>query len=133
MSDPAVERVGDGVYVVTVDGRQELVYVAGTADAVWAFRDGRTFLVRPESAARPGRGRARGGRAETLVAPMPATVIKVLAAPGTAVRKGDTVVLLEAMKMELPVRAAGDGVVKAIHCREGALVKPDEALVEFEE
>jgi 3-methylcrotonyl-CoA carboxylase alpha subunit len=62
---------------------------------------------------------------------MPATVIKVLVAPGVAVRKGDTVVVLEAMKMELPIRATSDATVKAVHCREGELVQPDAVLVEF--
>ena len=40
------------------------------------------------------------------------------------VKKGDTVVLLEAMKMELPIRAPADATVRAVNCREGALVQP---------
>ena len=40
-----------------------------------------------------------------MTAPMPATVLKILAAPGQAVRKGDTLVIVEALKMELPLRA----------------------------
>jgi 3-methylcrotonyl-CoA carboxylase alpha subunit len=63
---------------------------------------------------------------------MPATVIKILVAPGSAVKTGDTVLLLEAMKMELPIRAPADAVIKAVHCREGDLVQPDVALVDFE-
>jgi 3-methylcrotonyl-CoA carboxylase alpha subunit len=63
---------------------------------------------------------------------MPATVVKVLVAPGQAVRHGDTLVVLEAMKMELPIRAPGDATVKAVNCREGELVQPDRALVELE-
>ena len=47
-------------------------------------------------------------------------------------KKGDIVIVLEAMKMELPIRALGDAVVKAVHCREGELVQPDAMLVEFE-
>ena len=49
---------------------------------------------------------------------MPATIVKVLATPGQAVKAGDTLVIVEAMKMELPVRAPSDAVVKAVHCRE---------------
>ena len=63
---------------------------------------------------------------------MPATVLRVLVAPGTAVRKGDTVVLLEAMKMELPIRAPADATVTAVNCREGELVQPDTILIELE-
>ncbi len=64
---------------------------------------------------------------------MPATVIKVMVGPGDAVKKGDVVIVLEAMKMELPLRALGDGVVAAVRCREGELVAADASLVEFVE
>ena len=40
-------------------------------------------------------------------------------------------ILLEAMKMELPIRAVGDGVVATVRCREGELVQADAVLVEF--
>src|SRR5262249_20169432 len=60
-----------------------------------------------------------------LTAPMPATVVKVQVKAGDIVKKGDVVVLLEAMKMELPVRAPADATVAAVHCREGELVPPD--------
>ena len=80
----------------------------------------------------PGaRRRASQSAAGTLTAPMPATVIKVNVKPGDAVKKGDIVVVLEAMKMELPLRALGDGVVAAVRCKEGELVQADAALVEF--
>jgi biotin carboxyl carrier protein len=49
------------------------------------------------------------------------------------VKKGDTILVLEAMKMELPIRAPGDARVKAICCREGELVAADAILVEFED
>jgi biotin carboxyl carrier protein len=62
---------------------------------------------------------------------MPATVLKVLVQPGAKVKKGDVVLILEAMKMELPLRAAGDATVTAVHCREGELVQPDVVLVEL--
>jgi urea carboxylase len=62
---------------------------------------------------------------------MPATVIKIHVTPGDLVKKGDTVLLLEAMKMELPIRALGDGIVAAVCCREGELVQADATLVEF--
>jgi 3-methylcrotonyl-CoA carboxylase alpha subunit len=63
---------------------------------------------------------------------MPATVIGIPVKPGDRVSRGQTLVLLEAMKMELPLRASGDGIVRAIHCREGELVQPGANLVEIE-
>ncbi len=62
---------------------------------------------------------------------MPATVIKVQVKAGDAVKKGDVVIVLEAMKMELPLRALGDGIVRAVRCQEGDLVQADATLVEF--
>ena len=75
--------------------------------------------------------RAATSAARALTAPMPATVITVQVKPGDAVKKGDVMVVLEAMKMELPLRALGDGVVSAVRCREGDLVQADATLVEF--
>ena len=77
------------------------------------------------------RRRASTSAGRDLTAPMPATVIKVQVKPGDAVKKGDIVVVLEAMKMELPLRALGDGVVSAVRCKEGELVPADATLVEF--
>ena len=78
------------------------------------------------------RRRASGAAGHGLTAPMPATVVKVHVAVGDDVKKGDTLIVLEAMKMELPIRAPGNARVKAICCREGELVAADTTLVEFE-
>jgi biotin carboxyl carrier protein len=63
---------------------------------------------------------------------MPATVIRVAAEIGATVARGETLILLEAMKMELPIRAPRDGTVKAIHCAPGELVQPGVNLIELE-
>ena len=81
--------------------------------------------------AAPAARRRSASAAGTVIAPMPATVIKVQVKPGDGVKKGDVVVVLEAMKMELPLRALGDGVVSAVRCREGELVQADATLIEF--
>jgi acetyl-CoA/propionyl-CoA carboxylase biotin carboxyl carrier protein len=74
----------------------------------------------------------RSAGAGDLSAPMPATVVKVLVEPGAQVEKGDTLVMLEAMKMELPVKAPRDGVVRKITCQPGQLVQPGVNLIELE-
>ena len=117
------------------DGVQHTIYVAGSTGDVWAFYDGQVFRQRPAEAGRHERQRSAKASAERgyeLSSPMPATVVKILVAPGQAVRHGDTLVVVEAMKMELPIRAPGDATVKAVNCREGELVQPDRALVELE-
>jgi acetyl/propionyl-CoA carboxylase alpha subunit len=64
----------------------------------------------------------------SLVAPMPGTVVKVLAAPGDSVRKGDPVVVIEAMKMEHTIGAAGDGTVAEILVEVGRQVDIDQVI-----
>jgi 3-methylcrotonyl-CoA carboxylase alpha subunit len=63
---------------------------------------------------------------------MPATVVRILVAPGARVARGDTLILLEAMKMELPIRAPRSGRVTALHCAKGDLVQPGVNLLEIE-
>jgi biotin carboxyl carrier protein len=120
-----VERLGPGAYRVEHEGRQSIVYVAGPAGDLWAFADGQIYRERAHQSP------PKGGH-YVVAAPMPATIIKVLVAPGQTVRGGDTLVIVEAMKMELPIRAPGDATVKTVNCREGELVQPDRTLVELE-
>jgi 3-methylcrotonyl-CoA carboxylase alpha subunit len=132
MDDPViVTRIGDGVYRVEHEGRNEIIYVAGPPGNTWAFWNGQLFRgsFAAPSPDRPHAPRAKA--AQSLAAPMPARVIKVLVQPGATVKKGDTVIILEAMKMELPVRTSREGIVSAVHCREGELVQPDTVLVEI--
>ena len=60
------------------------------------------------------------------------TVWKVEVAVGDAVREGDTVVILESMKMEMPVEAEDPGTVKEIRCEEGQSVQEGDVLVVLE-
>ncbi len=60
------------------------------------------------------------------------TVWKIEAAAGQALGEGDTVVILESMKMEMPVEAEDDGTVKEIVCTEGQSVSEGETLVVLE-
>lgn len=60
------------------------------------------------------------------------TVWKIEVKPGDEIAEGDTVVILESMKMEMPVEAEDDGVVKEILCEEGQSVSEGDALVVIE-
>ncbi|SJX64839.1 probable methylcrotonoyl-CoA carboxylase biotin carboxylase chain [Sporisorium reilianum f. sp. reilianum] len=72
---------------------------------------------------------------DACVAPMPSKIVDCKVKVGQAVRKGETVVILEAMKTEISLRAARDGVVEAVsaRCRPGEMVKEGAVLVRFKE
>ncbi len=127
VDDRIVEAVESGSNTVRVEGAD--AWVASREDTIWVFWDGRAYeFSTPQRAIRRRGARHHGG----LTAPMPATVRRILVAPGETVKAGDTLLILEAMKMELPVRAPAAGTVKTISCREGELVQPGVALLEVE-
>ena len=81
----------------------------------------------PAPAAAP---KASGNAGATAVkAPMPGTLIKVNVKVGDAVKKGDVLCVLEAMKMENDIMAPADGVVATVNVSQGASVATDEVLV----
>ena len=69
-----------------------------------------------------------GGR---IVAPMPGTVTRILAAPGAEVARGAPLLVLEAMKMEHTLRAPADGRLEALKCAVGDIVAEGAELADF--
>jgi 3-methylcrotonyl-CoA carboxylase alpha subunit len=124
-----IDGPGSTFRVVAAD-RQVLAHAVVDGPRVWVHVDGEVHVF--ETAA-PGdtRARARTDHADMLSAPMPATVREVRVKIDDAVRRGDVLVMLEAMKMEQPLRAPHDGVVRAVRCAPGDLVQPGAPLVEL--
>jgi 3-methylcrotonyl-CoA carboxylase alpha subunit len=131
-----VQRDRDGT--VRIDGEKtpeapettKTAWTAASADVRWVFLDGRVYEL---GAAPPERmlRRPKTGHHGSLTAPMPATVRRVLVNAGDVVQTGDSLIVLEAMKMELPVRAASPGTIRAVLCREGELVQPGARLIDM--
>lgn len=71
------------------------------------------------------------GSGQNVTAPMPGNIFKVLAQPGQSVKEGETVVVLEAMKMENEIVAPADGTISAVHVKEGQSVEADDVLFEL--
>ena len=132
VDEPAeVERIDEGSYRVRLGERRFEVVVAREPDVEWGWVDGRAFrwTRAPDAAARDPEPAADAG---AVRAPMPAVVTAVAVAPAQAVARGDTLVVLEAMKMELPVKAPRDSRVTAVRCTTGDRVEADASLVELE-
>jgi biotin carboxyl carrier protein len=123
-----VTPLSSGLYRVDDGTRTWTVAVAGPPDNRWVWVDGTATKLEPPAAART-RGRTA---TDELTAPMPATVVKILIESGAEVKRGDTLLMLEAMKMELPIRAPRDGIVRAVNCKVGELVQPGSHLLELE-
>jgi len=131
MSRITVTPLGNGAYRATDGNRSWIAYAAGPADARWVFIDGRVYVVDAAPRGTPRRTK-RSDDPGALAAPMPATVVSVNVEPGQRVARGDVLIMLEAMKMELPVKAPREATVKAIACRQGELVQPGVPLLELE-
>ncbi len=79
-----------------------------------------------------GISEASSRKLNDIKAPMPGMVLKVLVTPGQAIKKGDPVLILEAMKMENVFKAAADAVVKEIKITERTAVEKGEVLIVLE-
>ena len=119
-------------YRVTVNGVAYDVTVeelsAGTAPVA---APARAAAPAPAAAPVPKAAPAPAGNAGTnaVKAPMPGTVVKINVKAGDAVKKGDVLCVLEAMKMENDIMAPTDGVVASVEISQGASVATDAVLV----
>ena len=116
----------DSFVVRTAHGESHGRFLFAGGD-VYLHLKGRTFRFKEPSPA----DLASSGQA-VHKSPMPGKVIAVQVAVGDSVQKDQTIVIVEAMKMENAIKARVAGQVKAVHCRPGDLVSPDLNLVEIE-
>ena len=131
----AVEEIEAGKTNVTVNGK---VYTVETEAAVPAAKPvAKPAPAAPKPAAVPAAPKAEAPKPAAAPAaggvqvksPLPGSVIKVLVSEGQAVKKGDTLLTLESMKMENAIMAEQDGTVKQIAVTPGQNVMQDDLLV----
>lgn len=79
-----------------------------------------------------GMGAAKSDKMDVVKAPMPGLVLKILIEIGQEVKKGDSLLILEAMKMENIIKATGNGIVKAIKVNIKDAVEKNQLLIEME-
>jgi biotin carboxyl carrier protein len=133
-----VRPLGSGRFQIAGTEHSRLAYAVTHGGQTWVFIEGRVHVVESDDGTNDstteGGTKRRSGRLDprqALAAPMPATVVSVSVAAGDRVRRGDVLVMLEAMKMELPLKAPRDGTVESVSCRVGDLVQPGVRLVEL--
>jgi biotin carboxyl carrier protein len=135
----AVEEIEGGLTEVTVNGKKYLVETEKPAAPAPAPKPAAAPAApkaapapapepktTPAPAAKPAAAPAAGVQVKS---PLPGSVIKVMVTEGQAIKKGDTLLTLESMKMENPILAENDGVVKQIAVTAGQNVMQDDLLV----
>ena len=132
----SVERTADvavpapGVYSILLDGRSYDAHVERTPRHLIVTVQGHRFEIEVRDPRRWSRNSAdrHAEGVETIAAPMPGKVVRVLVAPGDAVEAGQGVMVVEAMKMQNEMKAARAGQVLTVAVKEGATVTAGEVL-----
>jgi 3-methylcrotonyl-CoA carboxylase alpha subunit len=117
------------MFRVNTESGDSVAYAVAAPAATWVFLNGRVFVLDNQDRLDADK---HGDETRELSAPMPATVAAINVKAGELVARGHVMIVLEAMKMELPVKAPRDGRVTEILCQPGDLVQPGVPLVELE-
>ncbi len=128
---------GTPLRLLTVDGRSWALPVASAGSGAWTLHhrgrrydvtvlDERTLHIQ----SLVGAGQSHAGPV-VLKAPMPGLVVRIMVAPGQQVKAGEGLVVLEAMKMENELKAAGTAIVDRIEVATGQAVEKGAPLVVF--
>jgi len=125
----AASHAADGVLAMTLDEARMHIRVTHDGETLSMRHAGATFrFTLPDPMAHAEAEDESGGR---LSAPLPGQVTQVLAEPGAAVKRGQVLVVLEAMKTVFRLAAPADGVVERVACRVGETVQEGQLLVGF--
>ena len=113
-----------------IDNQRVTAYVSVEGTKRWVTVNGQTIVLTKASGAK--RKSSGHEHASELAAPMPGLVRSVNVVEGEAVKKGQTLLTLEAMKMEIRIQAKNDGVVKKLFVKQGQTVEREQVLIEVE-
>ena len=127
-----VQNIEGNIATVNVNGTEYKVEMEEQAAPVVAP------VVRPAAAktttassapAAPKPAAAAGGSGYKMAAPLPGTIMQIFVHQGDSVKKGDKLLMYEAMKMENNLLAEADGTITAINCRQGDNVLQGDVLI----
>ena len=129
-------RPGDPVWQGTIDGHAIAMQVRPIPNGIRLAHQGFEVAVNvfTESEAAAARLMPVGTKADTgkkLLCPMPGLVVSIAVSEGQEVKAGETLAVVEAMKMQNVLRAERDGTVKKIHAAAGATLAVDALILEF--
>jgi len=128
--DVEILQAKDGKLDLLIDGKRVTAYVSSENAKHWVTVNGQTFVLTKSSGLR--RKSAGHDHASELAAPMPGQVRAVNVVEGESVTKGQTLLVLEAMKMEIRIQAPRDGKVMKLLVKQAQTVERDQILIEIE-
>lgn len=126
LDDALSVRIGNRVIDLTVEGKPPTLGVVASGHRAYVVVESER-----QKAASAARG-ARGGAAQdAILSPMPGRIVKILVEPDQSVESGDSVIVVEAMKMENELRAPRAGIIGKILVAVGDRVESNATLVEL--
>ena len=128
--DAEILQAKDGRLDLLIDGKRVTAYVSSDGTRRWVTVTGRTLVLNKSAGGR----RSAGGHhhaAGELTAPMPGQIRAVNVKEGEPVNKGQTLLLLEAMKMEIRIQSPQNGVVRKLLVKQGQTVEREQMLIEI--
>ncbi|MGE5263696.1 MAG: biotin/lipoyl-containing protein [Acidobacteriota bacterium] len=126
-----VVRGEDGALTFTLGDHLQTAYWAKDGPRRWVFVDGKTFVITSATPGARERHAVEHTGEDTIRAPMPGHVRAVQVAEGDAVSKGQTLFVLEAMKMEIRVQSPRSGKLARIAVTTGQPVEREQVLAEI--
>jgi biotin carboxyl carrier protein len=122
----------DGRAWLTLGDRYIEVVIATRGDDVFIHVDGEAFHLRYQHPLDRLAAQGHGAAEDNVLAPMPGSIVAVHVKPGDAVTKGQTVLVMESMKMETTIVAPRDGIVHAVQFDKGQTFDRDALLISLE-
>lgn len=129
--DAEIIQAKDGKLDLLIDGKRLTAYVSSDNTKRWVTIDGQTVVLTKTTDTRRGSHTGHHAAGE-LTAPMPGQVRAVNVREGDVVTKGQTLLVLEAMKMEIRIQAPSDGMVLRLFVKQSQTVEREQVLIEIE-
>jgi biotin carboxyl carrier protein len=122
----------DGRAWLTLGDRHVEVVIATRGDDIFVHVDGEAFHLRYQHPLDRLAARGQGSADDSVRAPMPGSIVAVHVKTGDAVTKGQTLLVMESMKMETTIVAPRDGVIEAVQFDKGQTFDRDALLLSLE-
>lgn len=134
-----IQKIADGYFHIIQQHKSykaELVKADYVSKSFHIKINGKTYLVEVKDKfdlllEKMGMNTSASGKINTIKAPMPGLIIDLKVNQGDMVKTGDTLLILEAMKMENIIKSPGEGMVKTVNVKKGDSVEKNQILIEF--